>query len=199
MGKEDLTVKNNSDKNNEARCKFEYIYSTYSGRIYNFVMRMTSGNKYLAEEITQITFMKLWEKLSTLNNEVAMLSYLYAIARNQFLNHCEHEAIEYVYYNYIMRQISEQDCSTEKQLNEGFFKEFLIKLIDELPPQRKKVFELSKLEGKSNKEIAEEMHLSTNTVERHVSMALQQIRGKLVKYYNVLCPTVVLLSIGSIY
>lgn len=179
---------NMNNKNNEERRKFEYIYSTYSGSIYNFVMRMTSGNKYLAEEITQVTFVKLWEKLGTLNNEAAMLSYMFTIARNLFLNKCERETIEYVYYNYILRYSTEQDNTTERHLNEVFLNDFLLKVINELPPQQKKVFSLSKIEGRSNKEIAEEMRLSTNTVERHMSLALRHIRSKLVKYYNVLVP-----------
>jgi len=158
---------------------------------------MTLGNKYLAEEITQITFVKLWDKIDSLDNELAMLSYLYKIAKNQFLNYCEHETIEFIYYNYVLNHNTEQDITTEKSINERFFNEYLIKVLNELPPQRKKVFSMSKLEGKSNKEIADELQLSPNTVERHMSLALQYIRSRLSKYYNVLFPIIVMSSLAN--
>jgi RNA polymerase sigma-70 factor (family 1) len=183
----------NKKYDTELKRKFEQIYSNYSGRIYNFVMKMTSGNTYVAEEITQITFVKLWEKLDALDTETTMLSYLYTIARNQFLNNCEHEMIENIYNNYILKSRSEQDNSTENTINEGFFSDFLMKAIDELPEKRKRVFILSKLEGKSNKEIAQELNISVNTVERHMTLALQFIKTKLREYCNIIIPAALLM------
>lgn len=185
---------NNGGNSNETKRKFEYIYSAYSGRIYNFVLRISHGNKYLAEEITQIVFLKLWEKRNVLNDEAAMLSYMFSIAKNTFLNCCEHEVIEHVYYNYIMRYSSDSDYSTMNQLNQNFLNDFLVKLSDNLPPQRKKVFRMSKLEGKTNKAIAEELNISSNTVERHMSLALEEIKEQMRKHYNVWAPAFILLT-----
>lgn len=187
---------NNSGDSNEAKRKFEYIYSSYSGRIYNFVLRISHGNKYLAEEITQIVFLKLWEKRNVLNDEAAMLSYMYSIAKNTFLNCCEHEVIEHVYYNYIMRYSTDSDNSTMDSLNKNFLNDFLVKLSDNLPPQRRKVFLMSKLEGKSNKTIAEELNISSNTVERHMSMALEEIKAQMRKHYNVWAPIFILITLN---
>ncbi|MBQ9073476.1 MAG: RNA polymerase sigma-70 factor [Muribaculaceae bacterium] len=179
-----------SDKNSKKR-KFEQIYSAYSGRIYNFVLRISHGNEYLAEEITQTTFLKLWEKRNELVDETATQSYIYSIARNLFLNYCEHETIEYVYYNYIMRCTTDLDCSTETQLTRDFLNDFLMKIIDEMPPQRRKIFIMSKLEGKSAKEIAEEIQISSNTVERHMTLALRHVKERMLKYYNMLAPALI--------
>lgn len=186
---------NNGVNISDARQKFEYIYSAYSGRIYNFVLRISHGNKYLAEEITQIVFLKLWEKRDVLNDEAAMLSYMYSIAKNTFLNCCEHEVIEHVYYNYIMRYSTDSDDTTVNQLNQNFLSDFLVKLSDNLPPQRRKVFLMSKLEGKSNKAIAEELNISSNTVERHMSLALHEIKEQMRKHYNVVSPMVILFNL----
>ena len=55
----------------------------------------------------------------------------------------------------------------------------LANMINKMPPMRKKVFELSRLEGKSHKEIADILFISTKTVEKHISQALKQIRSGL--------------------
>ena len=188
-------VKTDNEKETDAKRKFESIYSAYSGRIYNFVLRISHGNEYLAEEITQNTFLKVWEKRNELKNESAMLSYMYTAARNMFLNHCEHETIEYVYYNYIMRNTSDLDSSTEKLLNKNFLNDFIMKVIEEMPPMRRRVFTMSRMHNKSNKEIAEELQISSNTVERHMTMALQYVRERVMKYYNVLAPICILYSL----
>lgn len=185
------------ENNNNAKHKFEYIYSAYSGRIYNFVLRISRGNEYLAEEITQNTFLKVWEKRNDLKDESAMLAYMYTTARNMFLNYCEHETIEYVYYNYIMRNSSDLDCSTEKLLNKNFLNDFIMKVIEEMPPMRKRVFMMSRLQSKSNKQIAEELQISSNTVERHMTLALQYVRERVLKYYNVLAPIYLVYSFLS--
>jgi len=187
-------VKTENEKHDDAKHKFEYIYSAYAGRIYNFVMRISRGNEYLAEEITQNTFLKVWEKQNDLKNESAMLSYMYTTARNMFLNYCEHETIEYMYYNYIMRNATDLDYSTEKQLDKNFLNDFILKIVDEMPPVRKRVFMMSRMQHKSNKQIAEELQISSNTVERHMTLALQYLRERVMKYCNVLVPVLIICS-----
>ncbi len=187
-------MKTENEKDISAKRKFEYIYSAYSGRVYNFVLRISRGNEYLAEEITQNTFLKVWEKRNELKNESAMLSYMYTAARNMFLNYCEHETIEYLYYNYIMRNTSDLDYSTEKLLNKNFLNDFIMKIIEDMPPMRKRVFMMSRLHNMSNKQIAEELQISSNTVERHMTLALQYVRERVLKYYNVLAPIILVYS-----
>ena len=40
---------------------FERLYNMYSGKLYNFIMRLSSGNQYMAEEVVQSTFIRIWE------------------------------------------------------------------------------------------------------------------------------------------
>ena len=40
---------------------FERLYNMYSGKLYNFIMRLSSGNQYMAEEVVQATFIRIWE------------------------------------------------------------------------------------------------------------------------------------------
>lgn len=64
---------------------FENLYNVYSGRIYNFVLRISHGNNYLAEEIPRIVFLKLWEKRGELKDEKSLRSYMFTIAKKMHL------------------------------------------------------------------------------------------------------------------
>lgn len=170
----------------EATRHFEYLYAEYSGRLYNYIYRISHGNSYLAEEITQVAFQKLWERKDAIADREAMSAYLFMTARNTFFNQCEHEAIENVYYNYVMRTTpTDNDFSTEHRIDEDFLMEYLTKLIDELPMMRQMVFKMSRMQHKSHKQIAEELNISPSTVATHIALALQHLREQMEKTYDV--------------
>ena len=116
------------------------------------------------------------------------------LQKNAFINHCEHELIEHVYFNHIISNCAETDNSTEEELNRHFLEEFLKKVSEDMPPQRRKVFLMSKLEGRSNQDISEELNISQKTVERHMTMALEKIKGQLRRHYNMFSPVAIFIS-----
>jgi len=67
--------------------------------------------------------------------------------------------------------------------------------IAKLPPQCRKVFELSRMEQMSYSKIAEELQISTNTVENHMSKALKMLRADLKDYLT--CITILQILIGK--
>ena len=48
--------------------------------------------------------------------------------------------------------------------------------MDKMPPQRKRVFEMSRMEGLSTAQISQQLNISPRTVERHLSLALKSLR-----------------------
>ena len=82
--------------------EFEGIYNMYARKIYGFAIRMSKGDTYMAEEILQTTFMRLWEHWDELKDRDAVLAYLFSTAKNTFLNYCEHELVEFIYADYIL-------------------------------------------------------------------------------------------------
>jgi len=65
---------------------------------------------------------------------------------------------------------------TEEQIDYHSTLEQIEKLIDQLPPKQKAIFEKSRKEGKSTREIAKEMHLAPGTVDNHISAAIKFLR-----------------------
>lgn len=160
---------------------FKKLYLAYSGKIYNYVLTLSGGNAYLAEEIVQITFMKLWERRLALKDRSLVISYMYTIVRNTFFNMCEREMVRHIYYNYILRQADIPAPSIEEQIDARAFEELVALLVDRMPQKRREVFVKRWMEHKSNKEIAEEMNISENTVETHITLALRYLRENAIK------------------
>ena len=176
-----------------AKC-FEALFNAYSGRIYNYVLHLSGGDRYKAEEVTQITFMKLWTKRDEITDMESMQSLMYVIARNTFLNIIEHEAVEYSYFNYILKNQKNHDNVTEETVNYNFLMGYILKIVEELPPVRRTVYRKHRDEHLTYRQIADELGISVNTVEIHMMLALRYIREQLRSRYNILTTLCLLIA-----
>lgn len=166
--------------------RFERLHSAYSGRIYNLVMKISHGDSYLAEEITQTVFLRLWEKFDLIDENQNPKSYLFQIARNTLLNHLKHDTIEYIYLNYL-KDVPTEDYYTQNSVDSKFLNQYMMQLVEELPFMRRKVFTMSRLQYLSNKQISDELGISVSTVETHLTLALKFMREELKKRYGIIC------------
>ncbi|MBQ7531252.1 MAG: RNA polymerase sigma-70 factor [Paludibacteraceae bacterium] len=158
---------------------FEDIYNIYARKIYGFAIRLSGGDTYLAEEILQTTFMRLWERWDSLEDKQAALGYLFSTAKNIFLNYCEHEMVKYVYQEYVLQHGSELSTEQESSQDARSIEAYLKQMVENMPPMRKKVFIMSRYEHKPNKEIAAALGISEKTVEVHITLALRELRERL--------------------
>jgi RNA polymerase sigma-70 factor (family 1) len=177
--KEELELLRNASKQS-----FEALYHRYSGKLYNFIMKVSKGDTYIAEELVQRTFIKVWETREYVNSDKSFISYLCTIAKNMLLNEYEHQAIQFIYEEYIKVIATENDDSTEKEVNKNLLEEYIDKLADELPPKRREIFILSRKEGLSNKQIAQKLKISESTIETQLSKALSFMKSKLKQHYD---------------
>jgi len=155
---------------------FQQAYEEYHERIYFYILGK-SGSQYIAEEVLQSAFCRLWQYRETLNEDLPLAAQLFRIANTIFINllyKTAHEKKALNEYgsrkdgsatNDILYQVSHKE--TEQQIRQ---------VIHAMPPVRRRVFELSRYQGLSYSQIAEELSISIRTVEAHVSKALQQLR-----------------------
>lgn len=166
---------------------FEYLYNCWSGKLYNFVMRISRGDGYLAEEIVQYVFIKVWENHESLAPDKSFGAYLCTIAKNQLVNIYQHRMQEYLYQE--KTTASEQsENTTEKEVDYHLLEEYINSLIEQLPPARKEIFILSRRSLLTNKEIAEKLHVSENTVESQITKAISFLRSKINQHYSLSIP-----------
>ena len=163
---------------------FERLYNMSSGKLYNFIMRISSGNQYMAEEVVQSAFIRVWEVRERVEPESSFISFLCTIAKNLLMNMYQRQTVEYVYNEYLKNTGVDRDSQTEESIDLRFLNEYIDSLAEELPAQRKKIFILSKRQNYTNKEIAEMMGISESTVATQLSLAVKFMREQLMKHYD---------------
>ena len=163
---------------------FERLYNMYSGKLYNFIMRISSGNQYMAEEVVQSAFIRVWEVRERVEPESSFISFLCTIAKNLLMNMYQRQTVEYVYNEYLKNTGVDRDSQTEESIDLRFLNEYIDSLAEELPAQRKKIFILSKRQNYTNKEIAEMMGISESTVATQLSLAVKFMREQLMNHYD---------------
>ena len=163
---------------------FERLFNMYSGKLYNFIMRISSGNQYMAEEVVQSAFIRVWEVRERVEPESSFISFLCTIAKNLLMNMYQRQTVEYVYNEYLKNTGVDRDSQTEESIDLRFLNEYIDSLAEELPAQRKKIFILSKRQNYTNKEIAEMMGISESTVATQLSLAVKFMREQLMKHYD---------------
>jgi RNA polymerase sigma-70 factor (ECF subfamily) len=177
--KEELELLRNASKQS-----FESLYNRYSGKLYNFIMKVSKGDTYIAEELVQRTFIKVWETRENVDPEKSFISYLCTIAKNMLLNEYKHQTIRFIYTEYIKGIATDNYNFTEKEVDKNLLEEYIDKLIDKLPPKRREVFILSRKEGLSNKKIAERLQITESTIETQLLKASTFMKNQMQKHYE---------------
>lgn len=154
---------------------FEALFMKYFPKVKFFIAHLLKSEN-TAEELSQNIFMKLWEHRKNAIQIESFGGYVYKMSKNAVLNHIKHRQVENthtIYYN-------QTQPRGVKDVEEGFLAkelELLILLtVRNMPEQRRKVYEMSRIEGLRNEEIAQRLQLSSKTVENHLNLALREIK-----------------------
>ena len=163
---------------------FEAIYKQYAGKLYNFIMTLSHGDCYMAEEIVQSVFIKLWEVHREIDPEKSILSFLSVIAKNMLINKYQRQTMEYLYQEFVQNEEPACDTIMEKEIDAKWLEQFIDELIEQLPPSRKRIFILSRKKYLSTKQIAKIMQISVSTVETQLWLAVKFIRKHFEKNFH---------------
>jgi RNA polymerase sigma-70 factor (ECF subfamily) len=152
---------------------FEQVYINNYERLYTYYLRKT-GSSFIAEELAQETFIKLWVYRKTLSEEIPIAAQIFRIAKTIFIDtlkkrKLEIVAIEDVHGTYFSNE--EGDLLETKE-----FAQMLYGAVNNLPPIRQKVFKMSREEGLSHQAIAEQLAISPKSVNNHITKAIQQLK-----------------------
>ena len=157
------------------RDAFEEIFDRYWSRLYIFAYNVLE-DKDTCEDIIQEIFISLWER----RQEVIidnLSSYLYSSVKYKIANHFRNGKITENFLGKWVKSLGAKNIEDSIEFKEISFK--VEKLINELPEQRRLIFNLSKKNNLSHKEIAEKLGISVRTVKNQVSSALKFIRDSL--------------------
>lgn len=154
---------------------FREIFNHYCSRLYNYTFRITDDEE-LSEEIVMDAFLKVWCNRQGLCGIVHFGSYLYTLVRNRAFNAIKRRAHEAVIISKLSLNNSEYQDTTEETVIYKEYQHILSQAVNQLPPQQRIVFSMSRDEGMKYEEIANHLNLSKNTVKAHLKKALSTIR-----------------------
>jgi len=177
---------------NSDESAFSQLYAIYKDRLIYFAMKFIKSQNF-AEDIFQDTFTAVWQNRKFLDPDQSFSSYLYTIMKNRILNLLYGIDKESELKKIILAGAIDYSTDTESQIIDADLNQLLDKALDNLTPQQKKVFLMSREEMKTHKEIAEELNISVYTVQQHISASLKTIRSFLIKYTGTYADIILLL------
>ena len=162
-------------KNGDQRA-FEILYNNYKFRIAGNLFKLLKSDD-LVKEILQELFFKIWEVRTQIDPEKSFKSYLFRVAENLVYDYFRKVAKDKRLLAKIMASSSELYLHIEEDMLSKEEGQKLQQAIDLMPPQRKMVFTLCKLEGKSYKEVEEIMGINAKTISSHMLQANRFLRA----------------------
>jgi len=155
------------------------IYDRYFQLMFVFAYKKLRDEE-LAKDFVQELFTDVWVKRDRILVEGNFIQYLYISLRSKLLNYFAHQKVESKYTDFLAHfansHASEQSDYTirEKQLSA-----YIEKQIENLPKRMRNVFELSRRDGLSNREIAIVTNSTESNVSHHISNAVKILKSKI--------------------
>ena len=136
------------------------------------------NNMEIAKEIVQDFFVHIFEIRDSLNINTSLKSFLFQSVRYRCLNFIKHTQLNEKHLKNLKAK-SETSADIEEEIRAAELEYQIFQVVKTLPGQCRKIFEMSRVEGKKNSEIADILKISKRTVETQISKALKILRNNL--------------------
>ena len=172
-----LEAVKNSDKD-----AFHQLFSNFYDTLFRFVVYKVKDSD-LAEDISQETFLRVWKKRTDLAPEKSFFSLIARISTNLCYDYFRHSAVRKRHEDQIPEYGKSHFDNPEKMNQAKMLEEEIQRIVNEkLPDKCKSIFILSRIESRTNQEIAEMLGLSIRTVENQIYRALKILKKNLENY-----------------
>lgn len=152
---------------------FNTLYWKYHGAIYANALKIIKDTS-IAEDIVQDVFVTLWERRQSIDPSQDIAGWLFVVSQHKTIDQLKGKLRQALAEKILQSILEEPDALsddiTEEQLGT------IEKAVDQLSPQKRKVFELCKMQRRTYKKAAEELHISKYTVKEYLSEAIISIK-----------------------
>ena len=151
--------------------KFEEVYLAYFSKMKYFAKEyvLSEGD---AENIVQDVFTELWEKKEILTMHKTVVQETASLIQEEY-------AIT------LQMNLNSLEAFDEDLFSEEDVEKIISRAFDSLSDKCREIFIMSKLEGKKQKQIAEELNISINTIETQMGIAYKKLRVELKDYMTL--------------
>ena len=159
---------------------FTRLYNSYLPHLYGFIFEALKSHAQTAD-ITQETFIRIWENRTMIHPELSFKSFIFTIAHNLVISEYRKqinrpELIDYIEFTNNSNLI---DDSTQHKIDLDEFISRLEKAKQQLPPRQKEIFELIKEHGMTSTQVAEQLGISEQVVRNQLSVSLKTLKKAL--------------------
>jgi len=170
---------------NDDELAFELVFMKFKGRLFDFVKKSLPREEDV-EGIVQEVFIKIWQNRKQLDPQKSLDAFLFSIAKNEVFDHLRKLFNKRKYLDSLYHSMEKEDSSTQKQMEYNELRQVVYDAIERLPERRREIFKLSRLQGKTYKEIAIELQISENTVDTQMRKSLHTLHNYLDQYLRLI-------------
>lgn len=156
---------------------FQELYNQYYGILYLHVYQKLKDRE-VAKDIVHDLFISIWQKRADLSIKGQVSSYMYAAIRNRVIDYISKEKSKLKYLETLTEPSQQVSSETDYLLREKLLAEQIESVLNRLSPRVKEVFELSRKEYLSHKEIANKLNISEHSVRGYIKLALRLLKMK---------------------
>ena len=167
------------DGDKEAFCE---LYAAYKSRLLYFAMRFLKSREY-AEDIFQDTFAAIWQGRSFINPDASFSSYVHTIMRNRILNQLRDLEKQEQLHAHILSQAVDYTNDTHQTIMLNDLRDLIRQAMQRLTPRQREIFQMSREQQLSHREIAEALGISVYTVQESISTSLRTLRAYLQQHF----------------
>jgi RNA polymerase sigma factor (sigma-70 family) len=150
---------------------FRLLISNYERLVIHMVVRVIQDDMD-REELCQDVFVKVYEKLGTFNFNSKLSTWIATIAFRTAVNFAKKKKLDQVDLDEVAFKVGDEVDITEAEDT----KQFILKLVDQLPINYKSVLTLFYLDGFSYPEIVEITGMPEGTVKNYIHRAKSKLR-----------------------
>jgi RNA polymerase sigma-70 factor (family 1) len=182
------TLKDLSDHSLLEQCRlgseaaFNVLFRRYFNKLYQFSLKLIK-DEAVVESLVLDLMLQLWQKSDQLDQSLNIAPYLFTAMKNKVFNHTRKKYLQTVPLEELTNQYPTVSADGELEARE--LAAVYQSMVAQLSPQRKKVFQMSREQEMTHKEIATELQLSLNTVENHISASIRFLRQNLKNHTDI--------------
>ncbi|HEX8024384.1 RNA polymerase sigma-70 factor [Mucilaginibacter sp.] len=167
---------------------FDHIYDVYWKPLFKYAYNRLQSEE-LAKDMVQEVFISLWNKKDTLEPATSLSAYLFSILRFKLIDHYHASEVRKRHALTVTYVAPPTNNNTDQKVHLSEINSLLSLSIKNLPNKMKEIFELSRIQGHSTRQISEDLNISEQTVKNQLSTALKRLRLNFTDYltFAVLC------------